>query len=537
MLLQRAGVVDFGGGSPAIMRLQHLAPGGPWWLLNGPLRTLHAHRRCRANPAPSTPCTEQVLVVENPLYLPHAIKRLRASMEDPVIAIDLEWRPQFGTKFTPVAMVQLATSRVALLVRTCRMQYRLAAELVALLTDPTVTILGFSWASADEAKMQRTFGLGAGAIPGFLDLQLVAHGLGWNGYGLARLTNAVLGSPLPKSKRVSMSNWESRTLTRQQVRARARRPRRLGPPVATGRAACLSCPLALRARACPCATLPCSPPFPAHAPNLWSPTLQVKYAALDVLIAGQVFRGLRLWHRSPSPCATCFQPLGVVQPPLKLVCSTPGCGREFGDDLLSYASHCRQLRHQPDVQECAACGCLRHVAVAEAGVQPLAAEPPLAQAVRASDAAAPPAAPQQQRADGGETGAGCSIGDDSSSGGSSDSGGAVEQASASESAGRDEQELKQHQEHKQRQKEGGWGNVVVATLHGVRATAEESATVAVRALASIGPSTWSAAGHVQGQSKQQHTVRPEQVAVGGVNSQEQQKKGRPRKRKRPASDE
>ncbi|KIZ03748.1 hypothetical protein MNEG_4210 [Monoraphidium neglectum] len=421
----------------------------------------------------------QVLVVENPLYLPHAIKRLRASMEDPVIAIDLEWRPQFGTKFTPVAMVQLATSRVALLVRTCRMQYRLAAELVALLTDPTVTILGFSWASADEAKMQRTFGLGAGAIPGFLDLQLVAHGLGWNGYGLARLTNAVLGSPLPKSKRVSMSNWESRTLTRQQV----------------------------------------------------------KYAALDVLIAGQVFRGLRLWHRSPSPCATCFQPLGVVQPPLKLVCSTPGCGREFGDDLLSYASHCRQLRHQPDVQECAACGCLRHVAVAEAGVQPLAAEPPLAQAVRASDAAAPPAAPQQQRADGGETGAGCSIGDDSSSGGSSDSGGAVEQASASESAGRDEQELKQHQEHKQRQKEGGWGNVVVATLHGVRATAEESATVAVRALASIGPSTWSAAGHVQGQSKQQHTVRPEQVAVGGVNSQEQQKKGRPRKRKRPASDE
>ena len=29
-------------------------------------------------------------------------------------------------------------------------------------------------------------------------------------------------------------------------------------------------------------------------------------------VAGQVLRGLRLWHSSPSPCAACRQPLGAL---------------------------------------------------------------------------------------------------------------------------------------------------------------------------------------------------------------------------------
>jgi ribonuclease D len=159
-----------------------------------------------------------VLLVENPLYIPDAVKRLRASMEDSVLTIDLEWRPSFGPQSTPVAMIQLASARLALLVRTCRMQYRLAPELLGLLQDPAVHVVGFGWEGADEAKMKATFGVGAAAFGGFFDLQSVARPLGWHGYGLARLTHAVLGAPLPKSRRVTMSNWEARTLTRAQVR-------------------------------------------------------------------------------------------------------------------------------------------------------------------------------------------------------------------------------------------------------------------------------------------------------------------------------
>jgi len=49
--------------------------------------------------------------VENHAHIPAALAQLRCSMQDPVVAIDLEWRPEFGRGFTPVAMVQLASSR------------------------------------------------------------------------------------------------------------------------------------------------------------------------------------------------------------------------------------------------------------------------------------------------------------------------------------------------------------------------------------------------------------------------------------------
>lgn len=39
---------------------------------------------------------------------------------------------------------------------------------------------------------------------------------------------------------------------------------------------------------------------------------QVTYAALDALIAGAVFRALRLWHSLPSDCSVCRVPLGAL---------------------------------------------------------------------------------------------------------------------------------------------------------------------------------------------------------------------------------
>lgn len=53
----------------------------------------------------------QVLIVEQAAHIPSALSQLRASMQDPVVAIDLEWRPEHGRGFTPVAMVQLSSSK------------------------------------------------------------------------------------------------------------------------------------------------------------------------------------------------------------------------------------------------------------------------------------------------------------------------------------------------------------------------------------------------------------------------------------------
>ncbi len=37
---------------------------------------------------------------------------------------------------------------------------------------------------------------------------------------------------------------------------------------------------------------------------------QIIYAALDALITGQLFRAMRLWHSSPSACTVCHGLIG-----------------------------------------------------------------------------------------------------------------------------------------------------------------------------------------------------------------------------------
>ena len=69
-----------------------------------------------------------------------------------------------------------------------------------------VTLLGYSWDQADEAKMLSTFGLGRAVFASFLDLQEVASALGYRG-GLNWLTQQVLGVDIPKSKRVGQDMY------------------------------------------------------------------------------------------------------------------------------------------------------------------------------------------------------------------------------------------------------------------------------------------------------------------------------------------
>ncbi|KAL3147260.1 hypothetical protein ABBQ32_002751 [Trebouxia sp. C0010 RCD-2024] len=186
-----------------------------------------------------------IYVVNTESQLPEALRLLADSMEDSVISIDLEWKPDFMRDTSKVALMQLSSATCCLLIRTCKLGHEFPAQLLKFLRDPQHIALGFSWGSGDEKKMQKSFGIGREQLFGrFLDLQMVSQGLGYQQMGLTRLTETVLGCPNHKSKKVSMSNWEARTLTSQQI----------------------------------------------------------KYAALDALLTGQVFRGLRLWHSAPSAC-------------------------------------------------------------------------------------------------------------------------------------------------------------------------------------------------------------------------------------------
>lgn len=69
--------------------------------------------------------------------------------------------------------------------------------------DPSHTVLGYAWGSADEKKMQNTFGMGREDLfTNFLDLQSVSESLGYQGTGLASLTHMVLGCANHKTKKV-----------------------------------------------------------------------------------------------------------------------------------------------------------------------------------------------------------------------------------------------------------------------------------------------------------------------------------------------
>ncbi len=75
---------------------------------------------------------------------------------------------------------------------------------LALCSDPSHMVLGYAWGSADEKKMQKSFGMGkADLFTNFLDLQSVSECLGYQGLGLASLIQMVLGCASYKSKRVS----------------------------------------------------------------------------------------------------------------------------------------------------------------------------------------------------------------------------------------------------------------------------------------------------------------------------------------------
>ena len=57
--------------------------------------------------------------------------------------------------------------------------------------------VGFAWDTADERKLQSTFGIGRESFPGFIDLQTVAEKLGYHRYGLARIAKQVGGHASP----------------------------------------------------------------------------------------------------------------------------------------------------------------------------------------------------------------------------------------------------------------------------------------------------------------------------------------------------
>lgn len=71
-----------------------------------------------------------VYVVERANQMSAAIQQLKDSMEDSVISIDLEWKPDFVRDTSKVALMQLSSSTCCLLIRLCKIGPELPEELL-----------------------------------------------------------------------------------------------------------------------------------------------------------------------------------------------------------------------------------------------------------------------------------------------------------------------------------------------------------------------------------------------------------------------
>ena len=193
--------------------------------------------------------------------------------------------------------------------------------------DPKHAIVGYSWDGADEEKCQFTFNFGRTAMPRFLDLQRVSLMMGYSGFGLASLAKQVLGLDMQKARSVSPPIDHCASILKMLNPAP-----RISPPVI----------LLVQIATSDWASL--------HLTDA-----QVLYAALDALIAGEVFRALRLWHSSPSECSACKLPLGAIPAAPVLRCKHPKCKKKFSS-ANSLLCHSGMTAHDCGLSRCPSCG-------------------------------------------------------------------------------------------------------------------------------------------------------------------------------------
>ena len=85
-----------------------------------------------------------VVLVDRSAQTAAAVALLRASMQDPQLGLDVEWKADtFPTTNNPVSLLQIASTTCCLLVRICTMGYRLPPELLQL----------FRWESSNTTRM------------------------------------------------------------------------------------------------------------------------------------------------------------------------------------------------------------------------------------------------------------------------------------------------------------------------------------------------------------------------------------------------
>lgn len=130
------------------------------------------------------------------------------------VGFDTESKPTFvaGGERTGPHIVQFATSSHAFIVRTEEAETEWFLRYV--LEDDAIAKVGFGLGS-DRGPLHRKLGV---ALVGGIDLAHMVRRLGYKqAVGLKAAVAIVLGQRIPKSKKVTTSNWAAHSLSSQQL--------------------------------------------------------------------------------------------------------------------------------------------------------------------------------------------------------------------------------------------------------------------------------------------------------------------------------
>ncbi|CAO2165811.1 unnamed protein product [Urochloa humidicola] len=133
-----------------------------------------------------------------------------------VAGLDVEWRPSYRSKQNPTALLQLCVDHRCLIFQLLHADY-LPAALAEFLVDRTIRFFGVG-VEADAARLRADHSLEVGwavDLRGYAEEYMDRPDL--RQAGLRAIVAAVLGVELAKPHNVTMSRWDARTLSDEQI--------------------------------------------------------------------------------------------------------------------------------------------------------------------------------------------------------------------------------------------------------------------------------------------------------------------------------
>ncbi|XP_052175894.1 3'-5' exonuclease-like [Diospyros lotus] len=134
-----------------------------------------------------------------------------------IVGLDIEWRPHSRYHQNPAATLQLCVGRRCLIFQLIHAPY-IPQSLVDFLGNSSYTFVGVG-IDGDVGKLSRDYGLEVERTFELRDLAADEYDMpGLQNAGLKTLSSVVLGISVEKPREITMSRWDYRQLSLEQVR-------------------------------------------------------------------------------------------------------------------------------------------------------------------------------------------------------------------------------------------------------------------------------------------------------------------------------